>query len=158
MKKLRIFTVVTIIFAMTTHIYGAWWIDKGGFGFSGKDDVRRTLGWNSKQLQSNANSLVFTYHDRVTWAVSCVKDGMNDTINYSVDRTRTVNYWVAYDGRLKTQVTGFYLNGWTGEEQLSGGMTGCPGGWETVGEPYLVADSSGGNLLVNGVPVTSGAN
>jgi hypothetical protein len=156
MKKLKILCALTIMAALTTSIYASWWVDATGFGFCGKGDVQKALGWNNKQLQTNANSLVFTYQDQVTWAIPCKKDNAHDTMFKTFDRKRAINATVAYDPRVKTQVTGFNLNGWSGEPEISGGgPVECPGGWDSDGEPYPVEGSSEGGLYVNGVQVIS---
>ena len=142
-----------------------------GTGFVGKGDVQLALGYNNKQMQDNAGGLKFTYSDSATYEVFCAKDfdatrtheAYTDYKQYG--RTRGVTGAVAYDARMRNQVTGFTLTGWDGNVTISGDPTVCPGGYYadyegaaaagvTDGSNVLLVESSAGGLQVNGVALT----
>jgi hypothetical protein len=142
-----------------------------GSGFVGKGDVQLALGFNNKQMQDNANSLKFTYSDSATYEVFCAKDfDANRTHEAYTEykqfpRTRGVSGAVAYDPRVRSQVTGFRLTGWDGSVTVDGDPTVCPGGYYadydgaaaagvTDGSNVLLIETSDGGLKVNGAPLT----
>jgi hypothetical protein len=89
-----------------------------GTGFVGKGDIQVPLGWNNQALQKNAAGLSFTYDAAETYDAVCewdtVTGGKNSkVINHEVLRKlhTSVSSAVAYDARVKNQITGFTLKG-----------------------------------------------
>lgn len=129
-----------------------------GTGFVGKGDVQLALGYNNKQLQDNANNLVFTYESisvtETTW--TCDKDSGPQTQERANTTTRTTQGVVSGVARVNNQITGFNLNGFSGTPTSSTTTSGpsvdsCPSSWtaidKIVGDPVV----TGGGLQVNGV-------
>ncbi|HMB92682.1 MAG TPA: hypothetical protein VKP65_17655, partial [Rhodothermales bacterium] len=76
-----------------------------GTGFAGKGDVQLALGYNNKQLQDNAGSLVFTASSvsETTW--ECYNSN-NEKIQERL-RTMTTQGVVSGVARERNQITGF---------------------------------------------------
>jgi hypothetical protein len=131
-----------------------------GTGFVGKGDVQLALGYNNKQLQDNADSLVFAYVGEVVTEVSWVCTNSNNENLQERARTTTTSVEGVVDAvaRERNQITGFNLNGYDGTVEKSETTEGpavnsCPSGPWTLtspaGDPEEV--SSTGGLTVNGV-------
>lgn len=48
------------------------WTHNAG-GFAGKGDVQTPLSWDNKNLQANATSVAFSYHENRSYDVACYK-------------------------------------------------------------------------------------
>jgi hypothetical protein len=128
-----------------------------GTGFSGKGDVQLAFGWNNKQLQSNASGVSFTYNSTDTYEAVCTfitGEGTKGEQTHNVSRTSStaVNSTIAYDPRVKNQITGFNLTG-LGETTTSGDVPvvggSCPGGPDGGTYTSVTLVSSTGGLFVN---------
>jgi hypothetical protein len=86
-----------------------------GEGFAGKGDVQTVFGWNNGQLQANASGTDFVYRSTTTYDVECAVNGL---LSGGLRITRTDDYAVDADvantARLQQQVSGWYLNGFSG--------------------------------------------
>lgn len=156
MRK-SIFAAAFGLAAISTVAYAAVTFDSAtGTGFVGKGDVQLALGLNNAQLQAQAGSLQFTYNaTEVTersWV--CTKDNGN-TQERERTTTSTVQGVVASVARVKNQITGFNLNGYSSSSTSGSTFDGpalnsCPTNWvltTPAGDPELV--SSDGGLYVN---------
>ncbi len=132
-----------------------------GTGFVGKGDVQTALGYNNKQLNDNAGSLIFTYSATTVQETSweCVNQN-NDKVQERERTTTTeVSGIVSHTERdNKRQITGFRLSGFGEMTSMSSTegpkLNSCPNANSTyvldstvVGEPVV----TGGGLFVNGV-------
>jgi hypothetical protein len=101
-------------------------VDYGtGIGFVGKGDVQLAFGWNNNQLQKNAGGVTFFYDATTTYTAVCTfttGEGTRGEKIHNVDhKTRTsVIATIAYDARVRNQITGFNLKGF-GETVTTGG-------------------------------------
>ena len=129
-----------------------------GTGFVGKGDVQLAYGWNNSQLQSNAKDVSFTYNVTNSYEATCTwttGEGKKGEKTHNVNHTQKsgVNSTIAYDARVKNQITGFNLTG-TGSSTTIGSIPevgkACPGneGHEGVWSSVTQTGSSGG-LYVN---------
>jgi hypothetical protein len=87
-----------------------------GTGFVGKGDVQLAFGWNNQQLQSNAGGVRFSYNTTDKYTAVCTfttGEGTRGEKTHDIDhkRTTTVASSVAYDARVRNQITGFTLTG-----------------------------------------------
>lgn len=139
-----------------------------GTGFVGKGDVQTAVGWNNKQLQDGAASLVFAYsavtEQETSW--DCYNENNGQTQERERTTTTTVS-GVAYATARENSkgkdgpITGFNLTGFDGASLSDSSTEGpplssCPNanssfvlGSTVVGEPTVVS----GGLSVNGVPL-----
>ena len=129
-----------------------------GTGFVGKGDVQLAFGWNNPQLQLNASGITFTYESEENYSAVCSwVTGENTrgekTHNVAHKKSTTVNSAVAFDARVRNQITGFNLTGFggttsTGSIPVVGeacpGNEGHEGTWSTVEQT-----GSSGGLYVN---------
>lgn len=130
-----------------------------GIGFVGKGDVQTAFAWNNKQLQANASGVTFTFESTDNYTAVCTfvtGEGTRGERTHNVDhKTKTsVSSSIAYDTRVKNQITGFNLNGF-GSTTTSGtlpvvdgpcmGNEGHDGTWSSVTH----VSSTGANLYVN---------
>ena len=102
-----------------------------GTGFVGKGDVQLAFGWNNPQLQLNASGITFTYESEENYSAVCSwVTGENTrgekTHNVAHKKSTTVNSAVAFDARVRNQITGFNLTGF--------GVTTSTGSTPVVGE------------------------
>lgn len=111
-----------------------------GSGFVGKGDVQIPFGWSNKQLQTNASGVTFTYVESITQTQDCVTvdgQGRDRVVTVTGNRTKTlgVNGAIAYDARVKNQITGFTLRGFSGDAtETNSGWSDCPEGSQQRGE------------------------
>lgn len=134
-----------------------------GTGFVGKGDVQLALNWNNKQLQDGASSLAFTYNSttevETTW--DCVNTRNENIQERSRTTTSTTTGVVSATERVRNQVTGFILSGFSGSTSTSSTsgppLNSCPNansshvlGSTVVGEPVTLP---GSGLSVNGQPL-----
>lgn len=138
--------VVTGVVASAALVFGgvaqAYTLDAvTGTGFVGKGEVQTPFGWNNAKLQANAAGVSFTYDATDSYAAVCTwitGEGTKGekTHNVSHATSTSVASLVAYDARVKSQITGFTLKGFdttttTGEVPVVGGA--CPGNSGTDG-------------------------
>lgn len=111
--------------------YASVTVDIDGIGFVGKGDVQLAMDptWNNAQLQKNAESILFRNYVTETISFDCVWETVtggpkSKTIDHSVTKTsaQVISNNVAYDARTnkKGQITGFNLNGWSGNPVTTG--------------------------------------
>jgi hypothetical protein len=127
-----------------------------GTGFVGKGDVQLAFGWNNAQLQRNASGITFTYNVQDTYDAECYWEtttGRGTIIVHDivVPKHVSVNANIAYDARVRTQITGFNLNGFgtvvtDGTVPVVGGA--CPGNNPGTVTNVTLTSSQGG-LYVN---------
>jgi hypothetical protein len=96
-----------------------------GTGFAGKGDVQTAFGWSNKQLQDNASRVTFRYSQRTPWTAGCAveieewegtgKDKIQvvETEVKEEKKTLNINGRVLTEPRMKQQVSGFLLTGYT---------------------------------------------
>jgi hypothetical protein len=125
-----------------------------GIGFVGKGDVQTAFGWNNKQLQTNAGGVTFAYIAEEEYSAVCewtTGEGTKGEQTHDVahSRSTSVAAQVGYDARVKSQITGFILNGYgavseDGAVPVVGGP--CPGnpGTDGVWVSVELLSSSGG--------------
>lgn len=104
-----------------------------GEGFVGKGDVQTALGYNNKQLQDNAEDLVFSASSvsETTWV--CQRDAGTQTQERAT--TTTTQGVVSKVLRERNQVTGFILNGYDGDPVIvhdGPDIGSCPTFWSEV--------------------------
>lgn len=97
-----------------------------GKGFVGKGDLQVPWGWNNSQLQQNASGVSFTYNTVDEYDVTIEFETGNPaqpkslkTHTVTQEKSTAVDKTVAYDLRVKNQITGFNLNGF-GATNVSG--------------------------------------
>lgn len=131
-----------------------------GTGFVGKGDVQTAFGWNNPALQSKAKDLSFTYSTTDTYEAVCswtTGEGTRGEKTHNVDHKKktALSSTVAYDARVKNQITGFILSG-SGATTTTGGEVplidgpcmgnpGHDGTWTSVD----LTGSTGGLYLVH---------
>jgi hypothetical protein len=129
-----------------------------GKGFVGKGDVQLAFSWNNAQLQKNASGVTFSYNATDSYEAVCTfttGEGTKGEKTHNVDHKRStvVASTIAYDPRVRNQITGFNLNGFgvttsTGAVPVVDGPCmgneGHDGTWSSV----TLVGSSGG-LYVN---------
>lgn len=97
-----------------------------GTGFVGKGDVQLAFSWNNKAAQNNTPGVSFTYESDVNYTWDCVWDTeagqSGNVVHHEVARHRSqgVNGTVAYDPRVKKQITGYNLNGYSSYTETGG--------------------------------------
>jgi hypothetical protein len=138
---------------------------ESGTGFVGKGDVQYTLNLNNAQLQQVADSVqiraAITTVTEVAW--ECTND-LNEHVQPRARTTTTETQGlVTTTGRLKTQITGFNLNGYseapTSSSTTDGPMlNSCPSGpWSLTtpaGEPVVISTTGGLQVSATGFPWT----
>jgi hypothetical protein len=124
-----------------------------GTGFVGKGDVQLLYGWNNAQLQNNAGSLQFratsTEVTEVTW--ECTNANNENIQERARTTTTTTQGLVSSIARVKNQITGFNLTGYSGTPTQASTTDGppvnsCPSGPWTLtspaGDPTVVSSES----------------
>ena len=130
-----------------------------GTGFVGKGDVQLAFGWNNAKLQQNAPGVSFSYNATDSYTAVCTfttGEGTRGerTHNNEHTKTTTVSSAVAYDLRVRNQITGFNLTG-LGTTTTTGGAApvvggACPGNPGTDGTWSSVElTGTTGGLYVN---------
>ncbi|MBU7579732.1 MAG: hypothetical protein KAF27_04580 [Porphyrobacter sp.] len=161
MKKLAIFAAAAAALTATAAVAAVSFDATTGTGFVGKGDVQLAFGWNNQALQRNASGVTFSYNAEETYRFDCTFSQLSGGVRNPEIRSQTVTRGkgtsvsgtVAYDARVKSQITGFNLTGFgatttTGEAPVDGGY--CPGG--NVGDGVISnveLVSSTGGLFVN---------
>ncbi|MFJ8962491.1 hypothetical protein ACIRG5_24185 [Lentzea sp. NPDC102401] len=114
----------------------AYTLDAAGSGFVGKGEVQTPFGWNNAKLQSNAAGVTFSYRTAEEYTAICTfitGEGTRGEKVHNVPRelVSSVNAKVAYDTRVRNQITGFTLTGF-GETTSIGAVPAvggtCAGG------------------------------
>ncbi len=131
-----------------------------GTGFVGKGDVQNAFGWNNNLLQRNASGVGFKYlatdeYDAVcTWTTGTPPHEQTHHVSHT--ETAALNSTIAYDPRVRSQITGFNLNGPSGEPTVTGEVPevgqacqgqGTDGTWSSV---TLVSSSDALYVTYNG--------
>ncbi|MEV6871975.1 hypothetical protein [Amycolatopsis sp. NPDC051128] len=164
MRINRKFATVTVAAASAALMFGgvaqAYTLDQAtGTGFVGKGEVQTPFGWNNAKLQANAAGVSFSYDATGTYSAVCTwttGEGTRgeNTHNVSHSTSTSVASAVAYDARVKNQITGFTLKGFgitttTGTVPVVGGA--CPGNPGTDGTWTSVEQtgSTGGGLYAH---------
>jgi hypothetical protein len=145
---------------ISTAAYAAVTFDADtGTGFVGKGDVQLAFGWNNAALQKNAAGVTFVYNAVDTYEAICTwttGEGTRGEKTHNGERKRTsgVNSSIAYDARVRNQITGFNLTGFRETSTIGqdAPVVGdpCPGnqGHEGVWTSVEQTGSTGG-LFVN---------
>jgi hypothetical protein len=129
-----------------------------GTGFIGKGDVQLACGFNNKQLQDfvqtvGNGSVQFRVNSTSVTEVSwtCTNDRNENTQERDRTTTTSLRGLVSSLARIKTQVTGFNLTGYSGDPVSTSTTEGnplnsCPSGPWTLttpaGDPVTVSESS----------------
>jgi hypothetical protein len=130
-----------------------------GIGFVGKGDVQLAFGWNNPALQANASGVTFKYQAQEEYKYDCTftvevgRDRVLEPRTQNRGKETSINAVVAYDARLRQQITGFNLTG-LGETIITGGEVPVEGG-HCPGGPFddgvisnVTLNSSTGGLYV----------
>ena len=102
-----------------TAVFAAVTFDPAtGKGFVGKGDVQTALGLNNAQLQAQASSLQFTAVSKSTTDWTCSKPHQSGDPDKEITNERTTETTtqgiVSKVDRVKNQINGFFLDGYTG--------------------------------------------
>lgn len=132
-----------------------------GTGFVGKGDVQLALGISNADVQK-LNDLSFasvsTAVTEVSWV--CTNDRNENTQERARTTTTDVEGIVSATARVKNQITGYNLIGYSGTKTTSTSTEGpavnsCPAGFWTLttpaGDPVEISNSS--TLTLNGIAV-----
>jgi len=151
MKKRSIFAAAAAVAVFATAAVAATEFPV----FVGKGGVQLALGMNNNQLQQQADALQFaiTTVEETSW--ECVNTN-NDRINER-NRTTTTSGVVSHTERVRNQITGFFLTGFSGSQEISTdgpALNSCPSGpWQYVEDSTVTEPGEGGGITVNGVPL-----
>jgi hypothetical protein len=162
MKKRAIALALGGIVASATIAFAAVTFDSAtGTGFVGKGDVQLAFGWNNQALQRNAAGVTFSYDAQEEYKYDCTftvevgRDKVREPRTQTRGKSTTVLGTIAYDARVRNQITGFNLNGFgqvttTGEAPVDGAS--CPGGQFNDGviSNVELTSSTGGLAVVYG--------
>jgi hypothetical protein len=130
-----------------------------GTGFVGKGDVQLAFGWNNAALQRNAAGVTFTFQQKDFYDVTCEWETVtggprSKTIEHDVtiQKNTQVRSSIVYDARVRNQITGFNLNGFsitvtTGSVPEVGAS--CPMAHATAEVTEVVQTRSEGGLSVS---------
>jgi hypothetical protein len=116
--------------------------------FVGKGDVQLALGFNNQQIQNAEISFALVTTSESTW--TC--DRYEGPQTQERSNTTTTSGVVSYSERVRNQITGFWLTGFSGEvvnENEGPAVGSCPTGWTAIN-----LDTVGGGdgvIKVNGV-------
>jgi hypothetical protein len=161
-KLIGTFTLVLMALGLLVSSVGAavTFDPATGTGFVGKGDVQTALILNNAQMQNTA--VVFTYNatsvSEATW--TCDRDAGPQTQERANITTTTTQAVASSIARVKNQITGYNLTGYSSDpivsEEVEGPAVGsCPTGWTAI--DLVVGDPvpTGGGLYVNGVLLQS---
>jgi opacity protein-like surface antigen len=152
MKRSIIAAVATVAVFATAAFADVVFDSLEGTGFVGKGDVQEALGLNNRQLQDQADGLIFTASSvqPITW--ECLNPAGIEVQFAQNTKTTAVANAVA---RERNQITGFNLTGYEGNptEETSGGFEPgeCPAAMVFVKGSVESGDFSDTKLYVNGV-------
>jgi hypothetical protein len=153
-KVLRTSLAVAACLTAAVVAYAAVDFDpETGTGFVGKGDVQLVCGWNNNQLQNNVDLVAFRALSQEISEVSWECTNSNNDMVRERTRTTTTSTEGLVSGvaRVKNQVTGFNLSGYSGtptETSTTEGppVNSCPSGpWsltEPAGDPTIVSETS----------------
>lgn len=125
-----------------------------GTGFVGKGDVQYTFGWNNAQLQQNADKVRFRAASTVvterTWVCSRTNpQGVELTQERARTTTTVVQGLLSAVGRLRNQITGFNVLGYSGTPSVGTSSDGpalgsCPNFWTAgpISDPEEISNTS----------------
>lgn len=162
MSKRTLSAVFGAIAILATAAYAAVIFDPAtGTGFVGKGDVQLVYGWNNQALQINANSVQFQASSEVVTERSWTCTNSNNQNEQVRERstTTTTQGVVANVARVKNQITGFNLTGYSGATTTGTSTDGpplnsCPSGpWSLTapaGDPVEVSSSTAFQVSING--------
>jgi len=164
MKTFSMIAAAALAMAATTAHAEVTFDPATGTGFVGKGNVQLAFGWNNATLQRNADGVSFAV---LTESVTEVEWTCTNTRNENVQErsrttTTTTEGLVDSVGRLRNQVTGFNLLGYTGgsaattTETAGPPLNGCPTFWvlTPAGDPVEVSSSSSFTVTHNGITLT----
>jgi hypothetical protein len=148
--------LAAVLLSATAAVAAVTFNPETGEGFVGKGDVQTAFGWNNKQLQTNASGVTFSYNATETFDAVCTwvtGEGTRGekTHNVTKERSATVNSSIAYDPRVKNQITGFNLTGLGTTTGDPAPMVGdaCSGGPNGGNLTSVELVSSSGGLYAN---------
>ena len=119
MQKKSVVLALGAVLASAALAYATVTFDPtSGTGFVGKGDVQAAFGWNNAALQHNASAVTFTYFVEDHYDVACewtsaAADPNGKPIVYgiTIPRHAMVNSSIAYNPRVRNQISGFTLGG-----------------------------------------------
>ena len=125
-------------------------LNSDGTGFVGKGDVQLIYGWNNAQLQNNASLVRFQVSQSTTTEYSwqCLNGGGND-VNKSDSTTTTTQGVVDSIARVKNQITGFNLNGYSGEPVVTTVPSGPARDACGNGQAFVDGSDDGGTITAS---------
>ncbi len=152
----RLLLVIALVLVTATVAFAAVTFEPAtGTGFVGKGDVQLIYGWNNKQLQDKAVLVQFRATDVTERSWECT-----NTNNQKVqerERTTTTTQLVSKIDRVRNQITGFILEGFTGTPTSSTDgppLNSCPSGpWVLTmpaGDPVPVEGEGGLEVSIDG--------
>jgi len=160
MKALKTLAAAALL-ASTSYAFASVTLDTAtGTGFVGKGDVQLAFGWNNQQLQKNASGVTFKYEATDNYEAVCTwttGEGTRGEKTHNVGHTTSigVSSSVAFDARVKTQITGFNLSGFGTKTEFGTvpvvgaacpGNEGTDGTWSSV----TLTGSTGGLYVTYG--------
>jgi hypothetical protein len=119
-KLLAIVMTLVMVLGLSATAFAAVTVDSQGYGFIGKGDVQKALGYNNAQMQANAEKLMFavTTETIVSWdeiwdtGANSPKGVTHHTATLS--GSSTLSSAIDYDARKANQINGFIMNGFVG--------------------------------------------
>jgi hypothetical protein len=159
--KRTVLIVLMVVLAIALPVLASVAFDAStGTGFVGKGDVQLAFGWNNAQLQRYASGVTFGFDSSDVYEGVCVwttGEGTRGEKTHSITRKKHVDVYgsVAYDARMRNQITGFILKGYAGDPVVSGNVPTvggvCPGnGTDGAWESVTLVSSSGGLITSYG--------
>jgi hypothetical protein len=152
-RSVAVLAGAAMALSMATVALGAVTFDPAtGTGFVGKGDVQLIFGWNNKALQDNAASVQFRASTEEVTEVSweCTNE-RNENIQERARTTTTTTQGVVSNiARVKNQITGFNLTGYSsrspaGVVRVQAPLNSCPSG-----PPEVVSSSTVLEVSSNG--------
>jgi hypothetical protein len=135
-------SMMLVIGLMGTALGAVTFDPETGTGFVGKGDVQTAFGWNNKQLQQNAEDVTFSVESvtatETEW--TCKRDDGVQTQERTRTTETTTSGLFSHVERVKNQITGFTLTGFSGdvetETETEGPAVGsCPAQWSVIEGP-----------------------
>jgi len=163
MLRKTMFAGAVALAAISTVAVAAVTFDSAsGTGFVGKGDVQLALGLNNAQVQNTPVNFTYssTSVSEVSW--DCTNANNEHVQQRSRTTTTSTQGVVSSVARVKNQITGYNLTGWSGTVSNTSDTDGpalnsCPANPSTfylsspAGDPVVTV--LGGGLSVNGVPI-----
>jgi hypothetical protein len=167
-RKAMVLTVAAAVFAASAAVMADVILNPDGTGFVGKGDVQSAFGWNNAQLQANAHLVTFSVTATQARTQECTTTGTPPHVVVSFRQAhRGLAGGIAHHPRVRNQITGFILDGFSGDDGEWGGWgpwqdehgvsnigSDCPAGSTPQG-PHTHQDPvvSGLTATFNGVSV-----